>query len=82
MHPHLLQFHVGSQLLIPQEYQEFLSLRPLCCCFSLIQFLTCGVFMEVTSKIADGWVWGQEEIFPWDCILFMLLLHQQKVTEL
>lgn len=62
-HPHLLWPHVGSQLLIPWECQEFLGLRLFCHGFSLIQLLTGGVFMEMTLKIADGWVWDQKDFF-------------------
>lgn len=65
MHPHLLQPPVGSHLLIPQEYQEFPGLRSLRCCSSLLQLLTCCGFGKITLKIADVWVWGQEEILPW-----------------
>lgn len=37
----------------------------LCLCFSSIQFLTHGVFMEMTLKIADVCLWDQKDFFPW-----------------
>lgn len=79
MHPHLLQPRVGLHLLIPQEYQEFLGLRSLCCCSSLLQLLTrCG-FGKITLKIADVWVWGLEEILPWGLHPFPAALASEEL---